>query len=473
MALMGITLSIAFVWHQRILYYMTLLGETYPHMSQYYVWTIGCQMNKAESHRVEGLLRLYGYEPAKSFDTADLVILNTCVVRQSAEDRVLGTLGLLQGIKRDRPGMRIAVTGCFASRDHNGLHRQHPHVDLFFGPGDYARLAEWCERVEDRALIRRPSDGECPSSVTIGIEPGVSAYVPIIQGCNNFCTYCIVPYTRGREVSRPPTDIEDEVRRLVSQGAREVILLGQNVDSYGHDLPDRPDLANVLERLQDIDGLWRIRFLTNHPKDMSPRLIHAMSTLGKVCEHIDLALQSGDNAILQAMGRGYSVENFKALVAYIRASIPSISLNTDIIVGFPGETDEQFQNTYRTLEELRFDMVHVAAYSPRLGTVAARRFEDNVPADVKHQRLRRIESLQKEVAGDINSQLVGACLQVLVEGTRRGKWYGRSRTDKLVFFSAEEDLTGQMVDVIIDRSSPWALQGHLVYNTNVPIRRTP
>lgn len=442
-------------------------------MHQYYLWTIGCQMNKAESHRVEGLLRSRGYEPTDSFNTADLVVLNTCVVRQSAEDRVVGTLGLLQGVKRERPDMRIAVTGCFTSRDRGELRRQHPHVDLFFGPGEYDRLAEWCENIEGRALMRRPSDGECPSGVAAGLEPGVSAYVPIMQGCNNFCTYCIVPYTRGREVSRPPEDIEDEVRDLVARGTKEVTLLGQNVDSYGRGLPDDPDLALVLERLQGIDGLLRIRFLTNHPKDMSPRLISAMSTLDKVCEHLDLALQSGDNTMLRAMGRGYTVEDFAALVADIRTAVPSVALSTDIIVGFPGETDEQFENTYRVLADLKFDVVHVAAYSPRPGTVAARRFDDDVSSDAKNARLHRIEGLQEEIAGDINSRLADTSLDVLVEGTRKGKWYGRTRTDKLVFFEHEGDLAGQLVAVAIDRTSPWALQGHLVYNTNVSIRRTP
>ena len=440
-------------------------------MRYYHLWTIGCQMNKAESQRIEGLLHSYGYEAAASFDVADLVVLNTCVVRQSAEDRVVGTLGLLQGVKREKPGLQIAVTGCFTALGQEQLQHRHPHVDLFFGPGDYEGLAKWLNKTENRDLAQRGAEG-CLPVIDSDLRPGVSAYVPIMQGCNNFCTYCIVPYTRGREVSRTPDSIEADVRALVSQGAREVVLLGQNVDSYGHDLPDHPDLASVLERLETVDGLVRTRFLTNHPKDMNGRLIHTMSALDKVCEHLDLALQSGDNAMLRAMGRGYTVEEFTELIADIRQAMPSVSISTDIIVGFPGETPEQFENTYETLRHLRFDVVHVAAYSPRPGTVAARKFKDDVPAETKSERLHRIERLQEEVAGEINARLLNTTVDVLVEGQRKGKWYGRTRTDKLVFFQTELDTTGQMVHVFIDHSSPWALQGHLVYNTEVTIRRT-
>ncbi|MFW6103057.1 MAG: tRNA (N6-isopentenyl adenosine(37)-C2)-methylthiotransferase MiaB [Chloroflexota bacterium] len=439
-------------------------------MRYYHLWTIGCQMNKAESQRIEGLLRSYGYEEAATFDGADLIALNTCVVRQSAEDRVVGTLGLLQGVKRKKPGVRITVTGCFTALGQEQLQHRHPHVDLFFGPGDYDSLAKWLDKTVDQDFGHGGMAG-CLPDISLALRPGVSAYVPVMQGCNNFCTYCIVPYTRGREVSRTPDEIESDVRELVAQGAREVVLLGQNVDSYGHDLPGHPDLASVLERLQTVDGLLRIRFLTNHPKDMTRRLIHTMSALDKVCEHLDLALQSGDNAMLRAMGRGYTVEEFTELVADIRRAMPSVSISTDIIVGFPAETPAQFENTYETLRRLRFDVVHVAAYSPRPGTVASRKFEDDVPAEAKSERLHRIECLQEEIAGEINARLVDTTVEVLVEGHRRGKWYGRTRTDKLVFFEAEQDTTGQMVHILIDRSSPWALQGHLVYNTDVTIRR--
>jgi len=434
-------------------------------MPHYHLWTIGCQMNQAESRHIDGLLAVAGYESVPRLQAADLVVLNTCVVRQSAEDRVVGTLGLLAGLKRERPELSIVVTGCFATRDCAELQRRYPQVDLFFGPGDYQALSNWLGLSADQA----DEDSICamPHAGNDGLSTTVSAYVPIIQGCNNFCTYCIVPYTRGRERSRPIADIETEAIGLVENGAREIVLLGQNVDSYGHDLPGAPSLADLLQTLQLIPQLLRLRFLTNHPKDMSRKLIGAMASLDKVCEHLDLALQSGDDDILKAMGRGYTSTQFSALVSDIRAAIPHISIATDVIVGFPGETDRQFENTLNLLQELRFDVVHVAAYSPRPGTVAARRFMDSVPAAVKQERLRRIESLQESIAADINAAYATRTVEVLVQGTRRGKWFGRTRSHKLVFFESDVALLGQAVHVAIFKTSPWALQGNVVYNSTV------
>ena len=428
-------------------------------MPRYHLWTIGCQMNKAESHRIAGLLASAGFDVGTSFDDADLIVLNTCVVRQSAEDRIIGTLGLLEGVKRERPDVKIFVTGCFASLDRSRLQRRFPHVDLFFGPGEYDALEGW---LSDHASLARPMADGCVPASAGDDDSGVSAYIPIIQGCNNFCTYCIVPYTRGRETSRTPEDIVTEVRGLVDGGTKEVVLLGQNVDSYGHDLPEKSDLADLLEMLEPIVGLERIRFLTNHPKDMSQKLITTMARLEKVCEHLDLALQSGDNDMLRTMGRGYTVEQYTVLVNDIRAAMPSVSISTDIIVGFPGETDEQFQNTYDALENLRFDVVHVAAYSPRTGTVASKKYSDSVPAKTKSERLHRVEELQERVAGAINACYEGRIEKVLFQGMRRGRWYGRTRTDKLVFVTSEQPLVGQLVDVSITKTSPWALQGDLV-----------
>ena len=288
-------------------------------MPRYHLWTIGCQMNKAESHRIAGLLASAGFDVGTSFDDADLIVLNTCVVRQSAEDRIIGTLGLLEGVKRERPDVKIFVTGCFASLDRSRLQRRFPHVDLFFGPGEYDALEGW---LSDHASLAGPMADGCVPASAGDDDSGVSAYIPIIQGCNNFCTYCIVPYTRGRETSRTPEDIVTEVRGLVDGGTKEVVLLGQNVDSYGHDLPEKSDLADLLEMLEPIVGLERIRFLTNHPKDMSQKLITTMARLEKVCEHLDLALQSGDNDMLRTMGRGYTVEQYTVLVNDIRAAMP-------------------------------------------------------------------------------------------------------------------------------------------------------
>jgi len=430
-------------------------------MARYFIWTIGCQMNKAESQRIARYLDSAGYQPASSLWKADLAVLNTCVVRQSAENRVLGTLGLLKGIKRERPNLSIVVTGCFVDSNIQGLKKRFPQVDFFFKPGAYSELAGWAEKhgipAAEQELLG------CGGNDTGGISSPCT-FVPIIQGCNNFCSYCIVPYRRGREVSRPLQEVVCEVRELVKRGAKEVTLLGQKVDSYGHDLPQQLDLADLLTELNCIDELARIRFLTNHPRDMSQKLIKAMASLNKVCEHLDLAVQSGDDDILTAMRRGYTVQQFRKLVGTIRRSIPQISLSTDIIVGFPGETEEQFERTFSLLREMRFDVVHVAAYSPRPGTIACRKYQDSVPSEAKRERLARIERLQENIAAEINCSYLGKTVEVLVEGRKKGKWYGRSRTDKLVFYEHNHDQFGQLVRIRIDRTSPWALQGKIEHD---------
>ncbi|MCX6009846.1 MAG: tRNA (N6-isopentenyl adenosine(37)-C2)-methylthiotransferase MiaB [Chloroflexi bacterium] len=423
-------------------------------MPKYYIWTIGCQMNKAESQRVADYLELLGYQATLVLQKADLVLLNTCVVRQSAEGRVIGTLGYLKGIKNSKPDLAILVTGCFVDSDVKQLQKSFPHVDLFFKPGDYIGLLDWAEKQG----IGMPENGAgLPSTKNVA----VSTFVPIIQGCNNFCSYCIVPYRRGRERSRPVDEIVCEVSELVKHGAKEVTLLGQNVNSYGHDLPTQPDLSDLLTELNNINGLDRMRFLTNHPKDMSQQLIQAIASLDKVCKHISLPLQAGDNDVLKAMRRGYTVEQYRQLVGSIRNYIPEVALSTDVIVGFPGESEEQFERTLAVLEEVRFDTVHVAVYSPRPGTIASREYEDNVPPELKKERLNGVETLQANIAGEISSQLIGKAEEVLVEGKKGGKWYGRTRSNKLVFFESCGDCLRRLVDVIITKTSPWALQGEI------------
>jgi tRNA-2-methylthio-N6-dimethylallyladenosine synthase len=426
-------------------------------MPSYFIWTIGCQMNKAESQQIAGYLDSAGYQAATSFFNADLVVLNTCVVRQSAENKVLGTLGLLKGLKNKHPNLQILVTGCLVDSDTQELKRRFPHVDLLFKSGDYPELIAWSEKqgmpVEQRLLRHHRDDG--------WMAPSPCALIPIIQGCDNFCSYCIVPYRRGREVSRPLDEIICEVAELIKRGIKEVTLLGQNVDSYGHDLLEHPDLADLLNKLSNVDELARIRFLTNHPKDVSPKLIDAIASINKVCEHLELPVQAGDDDILKAMRRGYTVERYRELVHTIRSKIPQISLSTDMIVGFPGETEEQFEHSLSLVEEMRFDVVHVAAYSPRPGTIAWREYQDNIPAEVKKERLHKIEGLQAAIAGEINSQLQGREMEVLVEGSKGGKWFGRTLSNKLVFFEDAGDWLGQLARVQIEKTSPWSLVGEV------------
>ena len=437
-------------------------------MPRYFIWSIGCQMNKAESQRIAGCLDSAGYQAVTSFTDADLVILNTCVVRQSAENKVLGTLGLLKGLKNRHPNLQILVTGCFVDSDTQGLKRRFPQVDFLFKPGDYSELIVWSHEQGvpvEQDVFRYPFAALRTSATRndTGEAPSPCAFIPIIQGCNNFCSYCIVPYRRGREVSRPLEEIVCEAKELARRGIKEVSLLGQNVDSYGHNLPGHPDLADLLNELSRIDDLARIRFLTNHPKDISPKLIATIASLNKVCEHLELPVQSGDDDMLRAMRRGYTVERYRELVQSIRRELPQISLSTDIIVGFPGETEEHFEHSFSLLKEMKFDVVHVAAYSPRPGTIAWQEYQDNIPSEVKRERLNRIEELQAAIAGEINSRLRGKLVEVLVEGKKKGKWFGRTRNDKLVFFEDAGDWLGRLAKIQIEKTGPWSLGGEVKY----------
>ena len=414
-------------------------------MPQSYIWTIGCQMNKAESERLGSYLEQLGYQTTNTAEGADLIVLNSCVVRQGAENRVINKLNALKTLKRTQPSITLAVTGCLANSDIEPLKKSYPYVDYFFKPGDYP---PWLEKPV--------------SAPVLPLHPFPSTYVPIIQGCNNFCSYCIVPYRRGRERSRPISEITSEVGELVQRDTKEVTLLGQNVDSYGHDLPDKPDLADLLTELNNIEGLARIRFLTNHPKNMNLKLIEAIAYLDKVCEQISLPLQAGNNDILKAMRRGYTLEQYRQLINQIRSRIPGIALSTDVIVGFPSESAHQFQQTADLLSEIRFDTVHVAAYSPRPGTIASRELKDNVPPAEKKERLNTIEQLQEKIATEINARLLDKTVEILVEGKVKDKWQGRTRSGKLVFFNDDNDCLGQLINIRINETSPWSLQGNVI-----------
>jgi tRNA-2-methylthio-N6-dimethylallyladenosine synthase len=419
-------------------------------MASYHIWTIGCQMNQADAEQLATSLERLGYQYAPEIEKADLIVLNSCVVRQSAENRVLGKLDSLKELKRRSSDTVVALAGCMVDSEVDQLKHRFPHVDLFLKPGQFDGILEL-------AKARAPKVSD--SFTTSALSP--TAFVTIIEGCDNFCSYCIVPYRRGRERSHPIAELRCQVESLVERGVKEITLLGQNVDSYGHDLPDKPGLADLLQELNSIEQLTRIRFLTSHPKDMSQKLIQAVASLEKVCEHISLPVQAGDDEILQAMGRGYTVQSYRELVEQIRCAIPTVALATDVIVGFPGETEEQFQRTINLLSDLRFDTVHIAAYSVRPGTLAAKRLKDNVSFSEKRRRLQEVEELQGNIASEINARLLGHTPEVLVEGKKKGKWYGRTRTDKLVFFESDADCLGQLVNVQIKKTSPWALQGLL------------
>ena len=429
----------------------------------FYLWTIGCQMNFADSRQAAEELTQLGYREVDRPQEADLILLNTCVVRQSAEDKVTGRLTSLQGLKRRRPELKLALMGCYVD-EIPALEQRYPWVDAFIKPSDVPSVV----KLAQSQRLSQPVD-TFPSAGPTSLP--VSAGVPINYGCDHLCTYCIVRLRRGPEVSRPMDQIVAEVEELVRRGVKEVTLLGQNVDSYGHDLPAQapagmdgglarpPDLADLLIAVHGIEDLARIRFLTSHPADMTDRLIQAVARLPRVCEHMEVPVQSGDDTVLRRMVRGYTVAEYRGLVARIRAAMPGAGLATDVIVGFPGETEAQFESTYRLLEELCFDMVHVAAYSPRPGT-AAERLADDVPPQEKERRRKAIDDLQERIVSRINARLQGETVEVLVEERHKGKWRGRTRTNKLVFFDiGEQDWRGRLVQVQIVRTGAWSMQG--------------
>jgi tRNA-2-methylthio-N6-dimethylallyladenosine synthase len=436
---------------------------------KYYIWTTGCQMNVADSQRVASALEKLGYIPTPRAEDADVVVLNTCVVRQSAEDKAYGRLNSLRPLKKRRPDVVINLMGCLVGVKRNaGLESAFPHVDVFSPPSDPHPLIEYLSRLQGRDIdiveteIRYAiMDGNL---ILPQNERGrlVSAYVPVVEGCSHACSYCVIPLRRGIERSRQMNEILTEVRCLVAQGVREVILLGQIVDRYGMDLSDGYTLATLLRSIHEIEGLDRIRFLTSHPNWMTDELLDTVAELPKVCEHIEVPIQAGDNDILRRMKRGYTVEDYHHLVHRIRQRVPEVSLATDVIVGFPGETDEQFQRTYQVIEEVRFDVVHIARYSMRPGTVAARRMEDDVSEEEKMRRFRALETLQTKIAGEINASYQGRAIEVLVEGKHRGRWKGRTRTNKLVFFETDDDQRGKIVSVHIEWAGPWSMRGELV-----------
>jgi tRNA-2-methylthio-N6-dimethylallyladenosine synthase len=422
-------------------------------------------MNDADSWRIAQELQSFGYVATRRPEEADVIVLNTCVVRQSAEDKVYGRLSSLKPIKQRRPEAVLALMGCAVEKDTSSLQQRFPYVDLFARPSDTESLIDFIASHDGPDDHRQPASS--PVHPASCILCPVSCYVPVMYGCDHLCTYCIVRLRRGHQRSRRPAEIVDEVQCLVERGAREVILLGQNVDAYGHDLLDQPTLASLLEAVHEIGGLERIRFLTSHPADMADELIEAVAGLPKVCEHIEVAVQSGDNKILKRMLRRYTVAQYKELVAKIRQRIPNVALATDVIVGFPGETEKQFMNTYDLLREVRFDVVHVAAYSPRPGT-AANRLPDDVPPQEKERRRKAVEELQKQIAREINALLLGQTVEVLVEERHKGKWRGRTRTNKLVFFEDEGDWLGKLAQVQITWAGPWSMQGSPVLLPSLP-----
>ncbi len=425
-------------------------------------------MNVADSLRVAAALENLGYSPTPRPEEADVIVLNTCVVRQSAEDKAYGRLNSLRPLKQRNPNLVINVMGCLVGvKNYQHLKERFPFVDVFSPPSDPNPLisfltqqavhAEEEEQTQQRFALQ---DGEqvLPLSDSGKL---VSAHLPIVYGCSHACTYCIIPYRRGVEVSRPPQTIYKEAASMVAQGVREITLLGQIVDRYGKDNPAYPSLAGLLRQLNDLDGLLRIRFLTSHPNWMNDELIACVAELPKVMPHIEVPIQAGDDEVLANMKRGYTVADYRRLIQKLRDTIPGVSIATDIIVGFPGESEAQFQHTYDLLAELKLDVAHLARYSPRAGTVSARRMVDDVPAEEKMRRFRQLETLQEQIATEIHARYLGQRVRVLFEDKNKKRWRGRTPTNKLVFVESEADLRGREEEVLITWTGPWSMLGQL------------
>jgi tRNA-2-methylthio-N6-dimethylallyladenosine synthase len=452
---------------------------------KYHIWTEGCQMNVADSLRVASALEHLGYQPVKRAEEADVIVLNTCVVRQSAEDKAYGRLHSLHPLKKQRPELVINLMGCLVGvKGHDRLKQRFPFVDVFSPPSDPGPLVAYLTQGESRHIEQAETDQRfavMDGDLLLPLDERqklVATHIPVVLGCSHACTFCIIPYRRGVERSRPVGEIVAEARALAAQGVKEITLLGQIVDRYGKDIPDGPNLAALLRILHDeVEGLERLRFLTSHPNYLDDDLLEAVAGLPRVMPHIEVPVQAGDDQVLAAMHRGYTADDYRRLVEKVRTRlggradthILGASVATDIIVGFPGESEAQFQRTYDLLAELKLDVAHLARYSPRPGTVAERRMEDDVPEAEKWRRFRLLEELQEGLAAEIAARYVGERVDVLFEEKVKNRWKGRTPTNKLVFVETPQNLHGQTLPVTITWAGPWSMQGRLVGQVGSPI----
>ena len=421
-------------------------------LDSFHIWTVGCQMNVADSQRVDVGLKRLGLDEEKNIEDAGIVVLNTCVVRQSAEDTATGLLGKL-GKQKKKNNTFICVTGCMVESTIKELEQRFPHVDLWAKPQDTSLIIE---NIAD--YLDLSSDG-CLENL-IPEKSKFAEFVPIVQGCDKFCTFCVIPYRRGRETSKPLNVVVNEVQSLSQNGTLEVTLLGQNVDSYGHDLLPKKDLSDLMYSISELDNILRIRFLTSHPNDMSRKLIETIRDLPKVCKSINLPFQAGSNIILANMRRGYTRDQYLKKIEEIKSIVPDATLTTDLIVGFPGETEKDFEDSLEILNLVIFDKVLFAAYSEIKGTYAFRKIDDNLTQQEKRRRLNVVNDLQDKIQFELNSKYLGSEQDVLVEGYIRNKLYGRTEGDKLVYIeNANDSVIGKIQKTKIIEISSYSLIG--------------
>jgi len=436
---------------------------------KFYIRTYGCQMNEHDTEVMAGIFMQLGYKPTDSTEDADVILLNTCAIRENAENKVFGEIGHLKPLKMERPDLILGVCGCMSQEESvvNKILKQYQYVDLIFGTHNIHRLPHLLNEAymsKEMVVEVWSKEGDVIENLPKVRKGNIKAWVNIMYGCDKFCTYCIVPYTRGKERSRRPEDIIQEVRHLAAQGYKEITLLGQNVNAYGKDFDDiKYGLGDLMDELRKID-IARIRFTTSHPKDFDDRLIEVLAKGGNLVDHIHLPVQSGSSEILKLMARKYTREQYLELVQKIKKAIPNVSLTTDIIVGFPNETDEQFEETLSLYREVGFDSAYTFIYSPREGTPAAK-MKDNVPMEVKKERLQRLNALVNEISAQKMKEYEGKVVEVLVEGESKNNpdiLAGYTRKNKLVNFKGPKSAIGQLVKVKITKAKTWTLDGEMV-----------
>ena len=442
-------------------------------MKKVYIETMGCQMNKSDSERMFGMLQHLGYDETKNPKDADLVIVNTCSIRQLSEDKAFSQIGVWgQWKKTSKPDLKIGFCGCVAQQKMKEVFRRAPYVDFVLGTHKIYSLPEIIKKIQNGERVlecteTNATEDDKAAQYEISRVKSVNAWIPITEGCNNFCTYCIVPYTRGRERSRTPEIIIKEAKQALNEGFKEITLLGQNVDSYGKDFKDKNyRLADLLRELNDIDGQFRIRFVTSYPTDITDELIDTVVELDKVCEYFHIPMQSGSSEVLKRMNRRYVRETYKKIVEKVRSKVPDVTITSDFIAGFPGETEAQFEETLSAIDEFELDYSNTAAYSPREKTVAARWVDEFIDEDTKTERLSRLNEKVRENCLKSNQKYVGRTLEVLIENfeTHKGKNVitGRTRNNKIVHIPCDSDRTGEFLNAKITGTKTWYLQGELV-----------
>lgn len=442
-------------------------------MKKVYIETMGCQMNKSDSERMFGMLQHLGYDETKNPKDADLVMVNTCSIRQLSEDKAFSQIGVWgQWKKTSKPDLKIGFCGCVAQQKMKEVFRRAPYIDFVLGTHKIYSLPEIIKKIQNGERVlecteTNATEDDKAAQYEISRVKSVNAWIPITEGCNNFCTYCIVPYTRGRERSRTPEIIIKEAKQALNEGFKEITLLGQNVDSYGKDFKDKNyRLADLLRELNDIDGQFRIRFVTSYPTDITDELIDTVVELDKVCEYFHIPMQSGSSEVLKRMNRRYDRETYKKIVEKVRSKVPDVTITSDFIAGFPGETEAQFEETLSAIDEFELDYSNTAAYSPREKTVAARWVDEFIDEDTKTERLARLNEKVRENCLKSNQKYVGRTLEVLIENfeNHKGKNVitGRTRNNKIVHIPCDSDRTGEFLNAKITGTKTWYLQGELV-----------